>query len=214
VEVRQDVAGAATDINANVNAVGKGRHGRHGARRDARSLPEDLRARRHSSAQGRDAGTQVGRWSRARLGRLDERARRPASASLERPTVPDQSVGDDPGGWLLRRDIVAIDTGSKTRLEAGEVLEYLAPPLNIETQVVLQLALDEDGADAESDGAARNRLLAALSQPTAGGNAGRLRRVGARAARDRGGLLLPEPRRHRHRRRRRTALGHAARRAS
>lgn len=67
-------------------------------------------------------------------------------------------------------DIAGVDVGSKTRLEAGEVLEYIATPVGITTQVELQLALDEDGFDSEQNGAARNRLLSAMSQPTAGGN--------------------------------------------
>jgi len=75
-----------------------------------------------------------------------------------------------PVGGFVDVDILAIDKGSKTRLEAGEVLEYLSTPAGLKTQVELQLALDQDGFDSEQNGAARSRLLAALSSPTAGGN--------------------------------------------
>jgi len=80
------------------------------------------------------------------------------------------SNGTIPVGLYVDVDIAAIDTGSRTRLEAGEILEYLAPPAGIKTQVELQFALDQDGYDQEQDGAARNRLLAAIGTPTAGGN--------------------------------------------
>jgi uncharacterized phage protein gp47/JayE len=75
-----------------------------------------------------------------------------------------------PAALYFDADIAAIDTGSKTRLKAGEVLEYLVTPAGLQTQVELQLDLDGDGQDQELDGAARNRLLAAFSAPTAGGN--------------------------------------------
>jgi uncharacterized phage protein gp47/JayE len=67
-------------------------------------------------------------------------------------------------------DIVAVSTGAATRLEKGEVLEFLAPPTGIKTQVELQLTLDEDGVDAEQDGSAQNRLLLAMGTPRSGGN--------------------------------------------
>lgn len=67
-------------------------------------------------------------------------------------------------------DIVAIDTGSATRLTAGEVLEFVNTPPGIETQVVLVKDLDEDGYDREQFGAYRTRMLDTFSKPTAGGN--------------------------------------------
>lgn len=74
-----------------------------------------------------------------------------------------------PGAGFIDVDIVAIDKGSQTRLEKGEVLEFVQQQDGLDTQVPLQKALDEDGFDAELDGAARNRLLAALAKPSAGG---------------------------------------------
>jgi uncharacterized phage protein gp47/JayE len=75
-----------------------------------------------------------------------------------------------PGAGYFDADILAVSTGSATRLRKGETLEYLAAPAGITTQVALQLDLDQDGVDVEADGDARNRLLTALSTPAAGGN--------------------------------------------
>lgn len=67
-------------------------------------------------------------------------------------------------------DIVGIDTGSQTRLLAGEVLNFLAPPAGIQTAVVLQKDLDLDGFDAEQFGSYRGRVLSTFSQTPSGGN--------------------------------------------
>lgn len=74
------------------------------------------------------------------------------------------------GTGFIDADILAISTGSATRLKKGEVLEYSATPAGLQTKVELQKDLDEDGADSEQDGAASSRLLAAISTPAAGGN--------------------------------------------
>lgn len=66
--------------------------------------------------------------------------------------------------------IAGIDTGSQTRLDAGVVLNLLSPPVGIQTQVVLQLAMDEDGVDNEPFGQYRVRVLNTFSQPSSGGN--------------------------------------------
>lgn len=74
------------------------------------------------------------------------------------------------GTGFVDADILAISTGSATRLKKGEILEYQATPAGLQTKVELQKDLDEDGTDSEQDGAASARLLAALSTPAAGGN--------------------------------------------
>jgi uncharacterized phage protein gp47/JayE len=68
-------------------------------------------------------------------------------------------------------DVVSVDTGSATHLEAGEILEFSSPPAGIETEAELQLDLDEDGEDQESIGAWRTRILDKLGEPGLGGNA-------------------------------------------
>lgn len=67
-------------------------------------------------------------------------------------------------------DIIGVSTGSATRLAAGEVLEFVNAIPGIETQVVLQKDLDEDGYDAEQFGAYRRRVLDRFRLPTSGGN--------------------------------------------
>lgn len=66
-------------------------------------------------------------------------------------------------------DVVAIDTGSATRLNAGETLRFTTPPTYIEEEAELQLALDEDGDDQESDGDYRRRILDRFATPPLGG---------------------------------------------
>lgn len=75
-----------------------------------------------------------------------------------------------PAAGFIDVDIVAISTGSLTRLQAKEVLELSAGIAGASSQIKLQLNLDEDGYDNELDGAAQVRLLSALGDPAAGGN--------------------------------------------
>jgi len=78
-------------------------------------------------------------------------------------------AGVDPDGFV-DADIVAIDVGAQTRLDAGETLKFVDTPVGIQTSVVLQLALDEGGYDTEQFGSYRNRMLATFSQAPSGGN--------------------------------------------
>ena len=75
-----------------------------------------------------------------------------------------------PAALFIDADIVAIDTGEQTKLLAGVVLEFVATPAGLETQVVLQDDLDEDGYDTEQFGAYRKRVLASFSDETSGGS--------------------------------------------
>lgn len=82
-------------------------------------------------------------------------------------TIP--GIITDPDGFV-DADIVAVDVGSKTRLSAGEVLHFSSTSPGIQTDVVLQLDLDQDGFDAEQFGSVRARMLATFSQTPSGGN--------------------------------------------
>lgn len=75
-----------------------------------------------------------------------------------------------PAALYQDADIVAISTGASTRLLAGETLEFVNVIPGIETQVVLQKDLDEDGFDTEQYGAYRKRVLDTFAKPSAGGN--------------------------------------------
>jgi len=67
-------------------------------------------------------------------------------------------------------DIVGIDVGAITRLEAGQTLAFTQPIAGIEPTVVLVKALDEDGFDPEQFGAYRGRILDTWGKPASGGN--------------------------------------------
>lgn len=75
-----------------------------------------------------------------------------------------------PAAGYVDVDVYAVSTGSQTRLEAGEVLEFDVTPVGIETQAELQATLTQDGFDQEQDGAYQRRVLAAAGEPQAGGN--------------------------------------------
>jgi uncharacterized phage protein gp47/JayE len=76
------------------------------------------------------------------------------------------------GGTVLA-DVSAVNSdagsGAKTRLEAGQLLRFTTPSVDYEEDAELQLDLDEDGEDAESDGALRLRVLSRFSDPPLGG---------------------------------------------
>lgn len=68
-------------------------------------------------------------------------------------------------------DVAAIDTGSATRLSAGETLDFIATPVGLEETAEIQLDLDEEGTDREEDGAYRSRILSRFKNPPLGGAA-------------------------------------------
>ena len=86
-------------------------------------------------------------------------------------TIP--GILGDPDSFI-DADIVASEAngsvGSGTRLDAGQSLNFQSAPAGIQTAVVLQLPLDEDGFDAEQFGSYRARVLATFAQAPSGGN--------------------------------------------
>lgn len=85
-------------------------------------------------------------------------------------TIPG-TLGVDPDGFV-DADLVGVDTGSQTRLTAGETLTFLSDPLGIESDVILQLDLDEDGFDTQQFGSYRSDVLTTASETPSGGNQG------------------------------------------
>jgi uncharacterized phage protein gp47/JayE len=68
--------------------------------------------------------------------------------------------------------IVAIDTGSQTRLSSGEILTWdPTTPTGLEDDVELVADLDDAGEDTESIGAYRTRILERWSEGKEGGTA-------------------------------------------
>lgn len=80
-------------------------------------------------------------------------------------------TGTIPGALFVDVDVIAVDTGSQTKLASGETLTFVSPPAGINSKAVLQLALDEDGADKETDGELQTRVLDKIAEPGMGGNA-------------------------------------------
>ncbi len=74
-------------------------------------------------------------------------------------------------GGYVDADIVAIDTGSQTRLAKEETLQFTTPIVGVEETAKIVLDLDEDGTDQESDGALRARVLSRFADPALGGTA-------------------------------------------
>lgn len=76
-----------------------------------------------------------------------------------------------PAAGFIDVDVVAVSTGAATRKSAGTVMTFTAAPAGVDSTAVLQLDMDEDGSDLESDGAYRVRILDTIAQPGMGGNA-------------------------------------------
>ncbi len=74
-----------------------------------------------------------------------------------------------PAALFVNVDIVALDKGAQTRLSAGEVLTFVAPPAGIQESAVLVLDIDEDGVDGELDGPYVARYLEEFKSPRMGG---------------------------------------------
>lgn len=119
---------------------------------------------------------------KAKAGRVRGAAGRTAASGLQLRHAPTGLVyqlagtatipgvlGTDPDGFV-DVDIVAVDTGSITRLSAGETLSFLLDPVGIESDVVLQLDLDEDGFDDEQYGSYRREVLATMAATPSGGS--------------------------------------------
>jgi hypothetical protein len=74
-----------------------------------------------------------------------------------------------PAAGYVDVDVVAVDVGRQTQLSAGETLRFDDPPTNVNEEAVLQLDIDEDGDDAESDASYRTRILDRFANPPLGG---------------------------------------------
>lgn len=74
-------------------------------------------------------------------------------------------------GGYVDVDVVAISLGSASRLNKGEKLTFDVPVAGLEEEAELQKALDEDGTDAELEGAYAARIASRWSSPPRGGAA-------------------------------------------
>jgi hypothetical protein len=72
------------------------------------------------------------------------------------------------GASTYNHSVAAVDTGSDTNLESGDVLTFTSPPAGITTATLVK---DLDGgADRETDAEGRARLLSLLRNPPSSGN--------------------------------------------
>lgn len=171
------IAGAVTQIHSHVDSAARDAHPLTAGDGkpindwgDATGVPRKTATPARKSAAARvrgDAG------ETASIGDL---LRHEASGLLfelaSNVTIPGV-FGVDPESFV-DADIVASEAngsvGSQTRLTAGETLNFISPPTGIQTNVVLQLALDEDGFDAEQFGSYRARVLGTFSEARSGGS--------------------------------------------
>lgn len=170
------IAGAVTQLHAHVDSVGRDSHPLTAGDGPPINnwceatgvIPKSATPARKASA-GRVRGAATSTASIGDLLRHEESGLLFELAS--NVTIP--GIITDPDSFV-DADIVASEAngsvGSQTRLDAGQVLVFLSPPAGIQTNVVLQLALDEDGFDAEQFGSKRARMLATFSQSPSGGN--------------------------------------------
>jgi uncharacterized phage protein gp47/JayE len=169
------LSGAVTQLHAHVDSAQKDLHPLTASEGkpindwgSAVGLPRKSATPARKTAAGRsrgeaaatiDPGTQL---RHPQTGLLFEIAN---STTLTIPGV----AGVDPDSFV-DADIAAVDSGSQTRLRAGETLVYLTPPAGIEPIVTLVKDLDEDGFDDEQFGSYRGRFLSTLSTTPSGGN--------------------------------------------
>ena len=170
------VSGATTEILAHVDSVARDAHPLlAGDGKPVNDWGEAVGVARKTATPARKAAAGRVRGSATATVSIGDQLRHEESGLIfelaSNVTIP--GIIGDPDSFF-DADIVASEAsgsvGSKTRLAAGEVLNLLSPPGDIQTQVVLQLALDEDGFDAEQFGGYRARMLSTFSQSPSGGN--------------------------------------------
>lgn len=167
------LSSAATSINANVAAVARDSHPlTAGPGKPINQWGDAFGVQAKSATGARKASAGRVRGAAAATASIGDQLRHDQSGLLfelaSNVTIPGVA-GVDPDSFA-DADIVAIDVGSQTRLQAGSVLKFLSPPTDIEGNVVLQLDLDEDGFDAEQFGGYRARVLSTISQTASGGS--------------------------------------------
>lgn len=170
------IAGAVTQLHAHIDSVARDAHPlTAGAGKPINDWGDATGVVPKGATPARKAAAGRVRGAATSTAAIGDVLRHEASGLLyelaSNVTIP--GIITDPDSFL-DADIVASEAngsvGSRTRLEAGQVLNFLAAPSGIQTSVTLQLDLDEDGFDAEQFGSYRARVLATFSQAPSGGN--------------------------------------------
>lgn len=171
------IAGAMTDIHAHVDSAARDAHPKTaGDGKPINDWGDATGVPRKTATPARKAEAARVRGAAAATASIGDLMRHEASGLLfelaSNVTIPGV-FGVDPESFV-DADIVASEVsgsvGSQTRLAAGETLNFLSPPADIQTNVVLQLALDEDGFDAEQFGSYRASVLGTFSEARSGGS--------------------------------------------
>lgn len=89
-------------------------------------------------------------------------------SQLQFRTVGLTAIGS---GGTVDASVIAVDVGSRTRLNAGEVLSLQAQISGLQDDAELQLAIDQGGDDAELDDEYVPRYLERWRNPSLGGTA-------------------------------------------
>lgn len=76
--------------------------------------------------------------------------------------------GTMPADEFVDVTVAATSTGTRTRLEAGQVLRFDDPPIGLEQNAVLVADLVDGGEDAEQDAAYRPRIVDVFKRPRLG----------------------------------------------
>lgn len=172
-------AGAATQIHAHVDSAQRDLHPlTAGDGKPINDWGSALGVARKGATPARRSAAGRVRGNAGATVTLGRQMRHPATGLLyqinNNVTIPGVA-GVDPDSFV-DADVVGIDTGAQTRLPSGEVLTFLSQPLGIQANVTLQLALDQDGFDAEQYGSYRSRTLTVLSSTPSGGSPGDFQR--------------------------------------
>lgn len=81
-------------------------------------------------------------------------------------------------GGYVDVDVISVDLGAQTRLQAGEKLTFVSPPAGIDSEAELQIDLTDGGEDQESSADYGDRLADRIGEGASGGNREDFRRWG------------------------------------
>lgn len=171
------LAGAVSQLHAHVDSAQRDLHPlTAGDGKPIADWGDALQVRRGDATPARKSAAGRVRGNAAATVDPGTQLRNPKSGLLYQvanaTTVTIPGVGGVDPDSFVDVDIAGVDTGSQTKMEAGDSLIFVMAPPGIEPEVVLQLDLDEDGFDREQFGSYRAHVLGALRATPSGGNQG------------------------------------------
>jgi len=170
------LAGSVTQLHAHIDSVARDAHPlTAGDGKPINSWGDATGVARKTATPARKASAGRVRGSATSTASIGDQLRHEESGLIfelaSNVTIP--GILGDPDSFV-DADIVASEAsgsvGSQTRLDAGQTLNFLSPPTGIQTAVVLQKDLDEDGFDAEQFGSYRAEVISTFSFSRSGGS--------------------------------------------